>query len=476
VGPLFSSKTGYANDGVQSYDMDTLSWKKFFEVLSFVVVFAVPVILYLMEKAGMSLIWIFRVGWLSIAAAALYLVLNIPWVWANVPTPIRIWRICLVCSFALLSVGYGAIRIWPTAKSHPSNAPLSGSTGSTPSVEMDEASRIEQLLGAVPDSAYRQLVGSVVYALDPHATLSVGNLVDTPDGVRTVDIELRSSGKDGAPLLTAIDVIDLPPGRKADITAVDAADSKRADIKADATLLCSNTGFQQDAISKAKRKNIGLISVLRQGDKRVKGVIEEEIYLRKIDINPVNITWNGDNLQNLNPNPDVLEYKGGSVVAWLQLKASLIAGTNPELTFGITNTFNFKRPTDFYKNGKPITLRSMAVSFIPRVRWLSQTVQIDAQTGIYDYVRGRVMLTPGSNSYTIKGIDFDHATPLSTPPPIRALGVGLRPGEIDFALADVYGAPAKGIEIAELDDIVRPEDLRLKLTQEELNKLMHSAH
>lgn len=334
----------------------------------------------------------------------------------------------------------------------------------------DEVKRIENLLAAVPDS-YRRLVASVIYAFDPHATLSVGNLVGTPDGIRTVDIEVRSSGEDGAPLLSAIDVIDLPVGRKVDIGFVDAADSKRSDIRADAMLLCSNTGFEQDAISKAKRKNIGLISILRQGDKRVKAIIEEELYLRKIDITPLTITWNGDDLQNLNPNPDILEYNGGSVGAWLALQASLMAGMHPELVARVTGTFNFIKPTDFYKNGKRITLRSMAVSFTPRVQWLSQIVQLDAETGIYDYIRGRVLFAGGPNSYTVSGVDFDRATPLSSPPPVRSLGVGLKPGEVEMSLAKVHGGPAEGTAIAKLDDLIRPEDLQLKLTQEELNKL-----
>src|SRR5258708_35665365 len=93
--------------------MDRSSWKKFFEVFCFVVVFVVPVILYLMEKAGTSLIWIFIVGWFSIAAAALYLVLSIPWVWNDAHWVIRMWRCSLVSAIALLIVGYGASKIWP---------------------------------------------------------------------------------------------------------------------------------------------------------------------------------------------------------------------------------------------------------------------------------------------------------------------------------------------------------------------------
>jgi len=90
------------------------TWKTFFDVLAFVVVFVVPVVLYLMEKAGIDLKPIFIVGWLSIAAASLYLVLNLPWVWNNPDIALRAWRAYAVCSIALLAVGYASIRIWPT--------------------------------------------------------------------------------------------------------------------------------------------------------------------------------------------------------------------------------------------------------------------------------------------------------------------------------------------------------------------------
>ena len=154
----------------------------------------------------------------------------------------------------------------------------------------DDISRIETKLVDVPDAEYRRLVAAIIYAFEPTASLSVGALENTPDGARTVDIELRSI-HDGKPTLTAIDIINLPLSRKADIATVDAADSKRSDIRADAMLLCSNTGFEVDAISKAKRKKIGLISVLRQGDKRINAVIEEEIYLREVRLHPITFTY-----------------------------------------------------------------------------------------------------------------------------------------------------------------------------------------
>jgi hypothetical protein len=113
----------------------------------------------------------------------------------------------------------------------------------------------------------------------------------------------------------------------------------------------------------------------------------------------------------------------------------------------------------------------MAVSFTPQVQWLSQTVQLDAKAGIYDYARDRVRLAPGSNSYTVSGIDFDHAKPLSLPPDRTQKGLEHRPGEVEFALIDVTPAPLPATIIPKMGDSIRPEDLHLKLTDEELRAL-----
>jgi hypothetical protein len=110
--------------------MDMPTWKKFFDVVAFVLVFSVPVILYLMEKAGASLSRIFVLGWISVAAAAIYLVLSIPWVWSDASIAMRVWRVSFVCSIALLLSGYGAIKIWP-----PASATSDGSALTKPTVQ-----------------------------------------------------------------------------------------------------------------------------------------------------------------------------------------------------------------------------------------------------------------------------------------------------------------------------------------------------
>lgn len=394
--------------------------------------------------------------WIALLLSAFFLLRNLA---------IRARRVTVLISvlapLVMLVVVVAVLLLRPQwRKAYPSPTAAPADVG-------DETSHIEHLLAPLPDSTYRQLVASVIYAFDPHATLSVGALVDAADGTRRVDIEVRSSGKDGAPLLGAIDVLDLPSGRKADLALVDAADSKRTDSKADVMLLRSNTGFEPDAISKAKRKKMGLISVLRQGNQRVKAIIEEEIYLRKITLQDLHLTWSGSGLRN----DRMPGYNGGSISDWLEVHAGLIAAANPEVTFEILKDFNFKEPIQFEANGRQITLTSMAVSFTPQVQWLSQTVQLDAKAGIYDYARDRVRLAPGSNSYTVSGIDFDHAKPLSLPPDRTQKGLEHRPGEVEFALIDVTPAPLPATIIPKMGDSIRPEDLHLKLTDEELRAL-----
>lgn len=328
---------------------------------------------------------------------------------------------------------------------------------------------IKALLEPVKDSRYRELVAAVIHAFDPKAKLLVSASIEGPDGLRTVDVEVRSV-VDGKQTLTAIDVVDLPPAKKAGIETIDAADSKRADINADNLLVCSNTGFDEAAIRKAKRKRIGVISVLRQGDQRVKAVIEEEIYLRKIDVAPITFSYDaatqkdGKLLRKLKPTLHTLRYRDGSVDAWLQERIIEILGLNPYADKPIRAIFKLKQPSPFSINGQQIELKSISVTFHPKVQWLSQTVQIDATMGIYDYVRGRVRLAGGRQQYILKDVNFDTAVPMASPPSISDLGVGLRPGEIDLAFIMLSGLNMSNQKSpSKFSELIRPEDRILKL-------------
>jgi len=152
-------------------------------------------------------------------------------------------------------------------------------------------------------------------------------------------------------------------------------------------------------------------------------------------------------------------YQGGSVEWWMREKAFQISIADPHLTAQVVHRFNFKTPLTIAVEGKSATLTSLVVSFTPKVQWLAETVQLDARSAIYDYVRGRTVLTPGNNSFTIKGIDLNRAKPIPTPSPIpdfRTVG----PGVVEAFLVDLIGSmPPGNLAAAKLDGLIRDGDL-----------------
>ncbi|MFZ1841730.1 MAG: hypothetical protein WAU40_01080, partial [Nitrospira sp.] len=342
----------------------------------------------------------------------------------------------------------------------------------TPRAETLDAKRV--VLAQVENAEYRELVVQVIHAFEPHAYISVAGAVLGPDGARTVDIQVWpvSGGVRGP---TVIDVIDRPDAKPVGIDAIDIADSKRRDVRAKAMLLCSNTGFDALAIQKAKRANIGLISVLKHGDKRIRGRIVEEIYLRRVNVSPFTVDYEGastDDLETLRQYMTAthnVTYMGGSVASWLQQRALMIISNNPEVEQPLIARFDLKKPTEFLVQGHQVNLRALSIRFHPRVQWLSQIVTLDAKNGIYDYVRGRVRLAAGSNSYVIEGVNFDTAKPMASPPPVSGIGVGLHPGEVDITLLMIEGLDLpQGTQIPKLEELVKPDDLSMTITGSQL--------
>ncbi len=149
-------------------------------------------VLYLMEKAGINIVWVFIVGWLSIAAACLYLVLNIPWVWIGANAGVQAWRACFVSATALLVVGYFATKIWPhseqpaAASTQPSQVPPSIPPSNVPTDGTD---------------AHQQLASG---------KLAQGWTLHKRGNVFSIYL-IMNTDQLNAPMITAIDQADLAP-------------------------------------------------------------------------------------------------------------------------------------------------------------------------------------------------------------------------------------------------------------------------
>jgi Restriction endonuclease len=308
--------------------------------------------------------------------------------------------------------------------------------------------------------AYQELVAQVVKAFDPKAHVSVGQWVEGPDGRLDMDVSIRGT-VDGKPLFSVIECKDftLSSTGKVGRPLIDALDSKRHDLGVDLAFICSNSGFTENALSKARRKGIGAISVLAHGDDRVKVKIERESYFRRIRLDPIEFTYHGKEIsvyKDLHSNE--LRYGGAPVDAWLQMRASLFALAKPEITDRISMTFALKTPNKFYLRGKTISLDKLEIKFTPQTQWFSQIHQLDAAAGMYDYIRGKVKMVSGDNKYIVSGLDLEKGTPLSSAPVIEVRNP--LSGEVEMHLALVQGlSTEEGATMPKLEEIVVPEDL-----------------
>lgn len=103
-------------------------------------------------------------------------------------------------------------------------------------------------------SPYEKFVASVIEAMDQTVHVEHSKWVEGPDGKRDMDVHVIGSvnGKDFSILIECKDY-DLSTTGKVGIEYVDAIDSKRQDLKIDLAMICSNSGFTEGALRKAKR-------------------------------------------------------------------------------------------------------------------------------------------------------------------------------------------------------------------------------
>ncbi|MBK8959764.1 MAG: DUF2034 domain-containing protein [Proteobacteria bacterium] len=311
--------------------------------------------------------------------------------------------------------------------------------------------------------AFQKLVSEVARAFDSDAVVTEGEWVPGPDGRLDMDVAIRGY-IEARPVLVVVECKDfsLSATGKVGREFVDALDAKRHDLGATVAIICSNSGFTADALRKAKRKGIGMISVLREGDDRVKAEIQEELILRCIYFGDWRFTYHSEtNIAEALESHHLHSVKFGarSLDAWLQYRAFLVAKENPSVNTRLRASFRFTKPLAFCCGANPITLSGAEVGFIYRTEWRRQTIRLDATLGIYDYLRGRSTCS-GENQYMINGVDWDTADPCELPSDWTPVPTALLPGEMIVEIVIVDGMDlAVSISLPDLERHVLPEDL-----------------
>ncbi|MCG8493840.1 MAG: restriction endonuclease [Sneathiellales bacterium] len=314
---------------------------------------------------------------------------------------------------------------------------------------------------------YELVVADIVKEMDPGAIVIRGEWIEGPDGRRDIDV-LVDGFVDGVRRRVNIECKDFNPKRKngkIKIPIIDALDSKHRDLGYDLSLLCTNAGFTTPAISKARRLGIGLIGALRSDDPRVKYKIIDEIYFRRVDFLP-----NSADFQFIVPDGPPKDgtilftdftFQGIPLVEWLRYRAQQYVAFNYIVSGKHRIRFRLKQPLAIKVKDYDCHMTELSVQFGITGGWFAQQVEIDANSGLYDWLRKTIQLTPGPGQISYKNVDFDGGGMAIDMPP------DLKPGEherkvggvgIDALFSSIQSFKDT-TDIPALNDQIEPEDL-----------------
>lgn len=292
---------------------------------------------------------------------------------------------------------------------------------------------------------YQEIVGAVAKALDPGATVNVGQWVEGPDGRRDMDVEVKGT-IEGRPRFVLIECKDWR--RPVGIKEIDALDSKRHDLGSDETIIYSNSGFTGDALRKARRVRIGACSVLKAKDKLIKLAFYRELVAKKISVDrwsPV-LYFAKNNPQRLENGWDVssLLYKGSAVVNWISRISYDILKRHEDCKEVVAN-FAFGQEVKFTLGDSVLKLTGIGFRLECSKKWVSQEVQVDITLGIFDHLRNKIVI-PDKETYILGWIDPNAWTEIDYP--------GWKPPEKgSFELYLTLFNPVKEVETKETPEL-----------------------
>ncbi|WFP61370.1 hypothetical protein [Mesorhizobium sp. WSM4904] len=309
---------------------------------------------------------------------------------------------------------------------------------------------------------YEQVVGDVAKQFDPAAQVTVGEWVEGPDGRREVDV-LITGTVDDVPRRVLIECKDYDSRkRRIGIGIIDAADSKRRDLGIDLTLICSNAGFSTDAMRKARRVGIGLIGILKEADPRIRYKVFDEIYARRI-----NLSMKADiDIKVVSGSVaawavEAITFESASVFAWLQHRVILFVTHNRVVKGTHYLRFRFRPPVLIQQGTHSAFMTEISLRFTLTGQWIAQQVEIDATSGLYDWLRKRVQLAPvpGDSRLVYKDVKFGTGgTVIDSHPDIDSLSPSpVKENEVHMEIIDLGGFVVP-TEYAQLDSHVVPED------------------
>jgi hypothetical protein len=251
---------------------------------------------------------------------------------------------------------------------------------------------------------YREVVGSVMAALDPGSAVKTEQWITGPDGERDMDVEVRGT-VNGAAHFVLVECKDH--ARPIGIGYVDAFESKIRDLNPDRAVMFSNSGFTKDALKKANRVGIQMCSAMKAEDSTIKITVYQEVVARRLTTLVDDITifpFDGHTFDFAEKWQHAdLTFDGAPVSHWVAEKMKALAITH-DASGRIRFLCTFRPGSQWAYRGQPIMVGGLVFRFACNKDWLTQTVKTDVSLGYYDHLKKRVVV-PDRQSYVLGAID-----------------------------------------------------------------------
>jgi hypothetical protein len=123
-------------------------------------------------------------------------------------------------------------------------------------------------------------------------------------------------------------------------------------------------------------------------------------------------------------------------------------------------SFRFERPPILTLPFCEAPLKSIRTKFEIKGCWIAKKVNIDATTGLYDWIRRTIRIGPGAGRIVFKGVPIGSGgSPIERPPDFQIYDPRqLQDGEISFWVLELSGFDRPN-DVPNLDQFVVAEDL-----------------
>lgn len=319
---------------------------------------------------------------------------------------------------------------------------------------------------------YEDAVCELFRKFCPRARVTAGVWVDGPDGRRELDVDIRErvGPKDFRGMIECKDFNPQTTG-PVGIGYIDAVDSKRRDLGLDFVLLCSNAGYTAEAIRKARRVDIGLLSVSRKYDRRVRFAITDEIYIRHLRLKqaprchvslvpgeppvPHEVYSSGEPM-----------FQGRPISPWFYKRFLGIISRNPIVNGTLLDAVRFSTPIKLEWPAGAAHIEKVTLETEVEGAWFAQTVELSSPAGFYDWLRRRMRTAPvsGVRKLEIKGLNYFGGKWITRPPDADWNNQRLLPHEQEMKFI-VLKNHFQLENSADLTPYALPEDLSLNVSE-----------